>query len=371
MQGKIFTIGSGGMEEISVPANHEKNMLLPGRILQLNGYANPRYVIVKNMGVNPSYPHYGAKYLCVHLEDFTFKQSNASDFDHISKKENGRIHMYLTDDTLSAEETADAHRKAEKEEQKKKAQAEQAEQLAQEQEQKGRELFAKYIPDDTVALIIAELETDDCELQTDYFSTKISGKVILGFSKHRRDLFSEMRKHAHKIPETEHLAVKAILDSNGREKTDKNKSYWTAADEHREKYSMGAGYYLKTTGRYSTGWRISKQVKYGDDWGRDDYISIAKRCVFEDKDKKAPDATESTESTSPPVDAPESEKIQPEMTQEVQVESKEVVTIGNYKGHPTISLPMGGGRDFKFGLSKAKAILEYVDEIRDFVGDNG
>ena len=28
--------------------------------------------------------------------------------------------------------------------------------------------------------------------------------------------------------------------------------------EHREKYSMGAGYYLKGSGRYSSGWRVRK-----------------------------------------------------------------------------------------------------------------
>jgi hypothetical protein len=32
--------------------------------------------------------------------------------------------------------------------------------------------------------------------------------------------------------------------------------------EHREKYSMGAGYYLKASGRYSSGWKVVKSSWY-------------------------------------------------------------------------------------------------------------
>lgn len=50
-------------------------------------------------------------------------------------------------------------------------------------------------------------------------------------------------------------------------------------------------------------------------------------------------------------------------------EAKEPATIGEYKGHPTINLPMGS-RGFSFGISKAKTIIDYIDEIRDFVNNN-
>jgi len=42
------------------------------------------------------------------------------------------------------------------------------------------------------------------------------------------------------------------------------------------------------------------------------------------------------------------------------------VTYGEYKGNPTITLPLGP-RGFTFGLSKARAVLRYLDAIRAFV----
>ena len=47
-------------------------------------------------------------------------------------------------------------------------------------------------------------------------------------------------------------------------------------------------------------------------------------------------------------------------------------TIGEYKGNAIISLPVSGSTKypFTFGLNKAKAILEYLDDIKKFVEDN-
>jgi len=45
------------------------------------------------------------------------------------------------------------------------------------------------------------------------------------------------------------------------------------------------------------------------------------------------------------------------------------VTYGEYKGHATITLPMGE-RGFSFGVSKAQAILDHIEAIRQFVEDN-
>jgi ribonuclease BN (tRNA processing enzyme) len=61
---------------------------------------------------------------------------------------------------------------------------------------------------------------------TDYYGYHTTRTVILGFSNHTKDLFSEMRKYAANFSETAYLAVE-----NGKY-------------EHREKYSMGAGYDL-------------------------------------------------------------------------------------------------------------------------------
>lgn len=53
-------------------------------------------------------------------------------------------------------------------------------------------------------------------------------------------------------------------------------------------------------------------------------------------------------------------------------EEKIGATIGEYKGNAIISLPVLGSTKypFTFGLNKAKAVLEYLDDIKKFVEDN-
>ena len=53
-------------------------------------------------------------------------------------------------------------------------------------------------------------------------------------------------------------------------------------------------------------------------------------------------------------------------------EEKLGATVGEYKGNAIISLPVAGSTKypFTFGLNKAKAVLEYLDDIKKFVEDN-
>jgi hypothetical protein len=60
----------------------------------------------------------------------------------------------------------------------------------------GHERLKTLIPTDAKAVIIAELRRDESERMTDYYAYGTDRTVILGFSSHTRDLFSEMRKHA-------------------------------------------------------------------------------------------------------------------------------------------------------------------------------
>ena len=48
----------------------------------------------------------------------------------------------------------------------------------------------------------------------------------------------------------------------------------------------------------------------------------------------------------------------------------EEVTIGEYKGNPIISLPIGPRGGFTFGLTKARAIIKYLDDIKAFIANN-
>jgi len=60
---------------------------------------------------------------------------------------------------------------------------------------------------------------------------------------------------------------------------------------------------------------------------------------------------------------------------------KSKARIEEYKGFPVLVLPLPPDRsgkqyDFSFGIQKARAILEYIEEIKDFVkghefGDGG
>lgn len=102
----------------------------------------------------------------------------------------------------------------------------------------GRKRFAEIFPEDAQAVIVARLKQDESDSQTDYFASSTVRTVILGFSTHKRDIFSEMRKHASNFEETTYLAE------------------YNADYEHREKYSMGAGYYLGESNYH--GWIIEK-----------------------------------------------------------------------------------------------------------------
>lgn len=97
------------------------------------------------------------------------------------------------------------------------------------------------IPDWAKAVIVAELVENRSDAMTDYFDSTTVRSVILAFSRHIRDLFPEMRKAARNLAETADLAD-APPDA-----------------EHREKWSMGAGYYLKAGSRHSCGWKVSKR----------------------------------------------------------------------------------------------------------------
>lgn len=122
---------------------------------------------------------------------------------------------------------------------------------------------AKRIPSWAKAAIVAEYERDDCDIMSDYFSTVTERRVIIGWSTHGRDLFPELRKAAATFPETADLAT-----SDG-------------SAEHREKYSMGAGYYLKIGGRYRSGWKVCKRRLYGDSPDRG--LNVADFHLPEDK----------------------------------------------------------------------------------------
>jgi len=342
----IYSLGDG-MKPLS---SEGKNNLPIGTVLHLNGYSNSDYVIVANLGDMGNRWGYGSIYKTVDIEKLTQGRAEAATLEWMSEKKDGRIQLYITDRILSQEETAEIWNKSEAQ----RLEKEQAESLKAAEYSRlveiGRELFKKYIPEDAQALLVAKHNVDESDSMTDYFAHRTDDTVILNYSMHKRDLFPEMRKAAARIPETAHLGPgKGIFEclvvlcedivSMGQAYYEGNRSHWhgepetfyTRAEaesfieqsgtpepigfqteagiktvnfkwhiieekiEHREKYSMGEGYYLKAGHGDATGWRVEKVLKGSRGWDNGLYYSIAKRCIFVDK----PEDPESSQVTAP------------------------------------------------------------------------
>jgi hypothetical protein len=55
---------------------------------------------------------------------------------------------------------------------------------------------------------------------------------------------------------------------------------------------------------------------------------------------------------------------------ENEAAKQDEVTVGEYKGNPVITLPIGPRGGFTFGLTKARAIIKYLDDIKAFIEKN-
>ena len=108
----IFNLGDG-MKRIDVPENHVKNSLPIGTVLQLNGYDNPKFCIIKNLGLTAGFESYGAKYKVINIDNGQESIKDTLALDHISTKKDDRIKMYFTDTVLSDDEIMDLINKAE------------------------------------------------------------------------------------------------------------------------------------------------------------------------------------------------------------------------------------------------------------------
>src|ERR1035438_8245204 len=98
-------------------------------------------------------------------------------------------------------------------------------------------------PANATALVVAELEEDESDSQSDYFGSKTVRSVAIGWRTTKRENFTQLRAAAASYAPTAHLASKE--------------------SERRENYSMGGGNYLASHS-YS-GWQVrSLDVKWPD-----------------------------------------------------------------------------------------------------------
>lgn len=219
------------------------------QIIQMEGYNYDCYVIHKI-----TQDQYGYHYHLINLRTLDMQQSEV--IKPLSQQFG--IGMYYDENNIqfmNAEEVAELYAKAKKKQESEQQQAEQEKERRKAVKEIGRKWLKENLPEDAKAIIIARLKVDQSDLQTDYYASKTVRTVILGFSKHKRDLFSEMRKYASNFKETAYLATY-------------NEKY-----EHREKYSMGAGYYLGED-KYS-GWIIEKSPIYDRNRKIEEFSDVA------------------------------------------------------------------------------------------------
>lgn len=227
---KVFLLGA------NKTIDRNEQVVQINQVIQMEGYSYHKYVvydITKNQ--------WGITYKLINL---TTKDFHTSETIRPLSEKFG-IGMYYDDvnptfldafevAVLLQQATDQAKAEADEEERERKR--------VEEVKAIGRKRFAEILPDNAQAVIVGRLKQDESDSQTDYFASRTQRTVILGFSTHKRDIFSEMRKHASNFEGTAYLA-------------ENNPDY-----EHREKYSMGAGYYLGES-KYH-GWIIEKVSMY-------------------------------------------------------------------------------------------------------------
>lgn len=206
------------------------------QIVVLEGYAGGSYVVY-----DITHNQRGFTYHLVHTRTYDFSTSDL--IRPLSDKFGIGIYYDSENPTfLDPLETAALLSKAKEkkagEEQKAKEEREEYDRIAK----IGAGRLRPLVPTDAKAVIIGSLRVSECDSYTDYYDYRVERTVILGFSKHTRNLFSEMRKHAANFEETAYFAE------------------YNADYEHRENYSMGDGMYLGRN-KYS-GWTIEKEPIY-------------------------------------------------------------------------------------------------------------
>lgn len=227
---KVFLLGAN--KEI----DRAKQMVEVNQVIQMEGYSYDSYVVY-----DITENQWGISYKLINL---ITKEFGITDIIRPLNEKFGIGYYYNSEapQFMDSLEVAILLQQAQNQKKQEDEKAEQEKVRIEQIKEIGRKRLADILPEYAQAVIVARLKQDESDSQTDYFASSTQRTVILGFSKHKRDLFSEMRKHAVNFEETAYLA-------------DYNADY-----EHREKYSMGAGYYLGES-KYH-GWIIEKCPVY-------------------------------------------------------------------------------------------------------------
>lgn len=174
---KLYSLFAGTTTDTEVKA------VEVNQVVQMEGYACDRYVVHKI-----THSDYGYQYHLINLRTLDMHQSNI--IKPLSQKFG--IGMYYDEKNIrfmTNEEVAELYTKAQDKKQQEKEEAEKQRKEREAVEVVGRAWLEQHLPQDTQALIIACLKQDESDSQTDYFASRTTRTVILGFSKHKRDIF--------------------------------------------------------------------------------------------------------------------------------------------------------------------------------------
>jgi len=241
----MYQITSNGLRKIDTVG---KDNLPLGTKLYINGYGNT-YVITGRKNT--------AAYFAVNVETHRIRIFEPYALEFIKNKKDSRIQVYILDDVepnwldLKAK-ALDLERK--NIETKKLAAIENERILAE-----GEKLLTEKRPKWAKAVIIAYFESNVSDSMTDYFALTKGKIYILAWSKHKRNLFSEMRKAAAKMDETKHLSMQPKYDVNGDVLTEGNKRWWKPRDQDHDRMV------LKNNLKYSSDWVVCKMAINSDD----------------------------------------------------------------------------------------------------------
>ena len=306
---KLYSLFGGTATDTEVKA------VEVNQVIQMEGYSYDRYVVYKITHDD----RYGYHYHLINLRTLDMHQSEI--IRPLSQKFG--IGMYYDENNIefkTNEEVAELYVKAKAKKDAEKQKENNERERIEAVKVIGRQWLKDNLPTDAQALIIARLKQDESDSQTDYFASSTARTVILGFSKHKRDIFSEMRKCASNFEETAYLA-------------EYNKKY-----ENREKYSMGAGYYLGES-KYR-GWIIEKESIYDRERAIEQF-AYAAGCSdgIHIQPNKANEQANTANDTQQPTTKIESDNLQFEI---VDYSEKSIALFGDTKAIKDLLSAMGG-----------------------------
>lgn len=225
-----------------------------------DGGPGPGTILVSMDGCGPTSKHvisrkiessFGDSWEIINLKTRQIRQ--ADHIRHITKKFG--IGTYWTDEKMPEAELAnliiEAQEKKKKDEARRDAAATLAAQVRAGKIEEGKKLVS--IPDWAKSVIVADHYQNDSDSMTDYFSTSITVRIFLAYSKTQRNNMAELRAACANFDEVKDFPAQADANKEARE-------YNTPA-AHTEGHSYLPDYYIGTGAWH--GYKVTKD-KYFD-----------------------------------------------------------------------------------------------------------